>query len=314
MKSISTKLLPFFLIAVLFTACSQAGISEEETYKTTYPSQFISGDVFILKRYEKIDGDVVGVDTTLIIEEGASVLGDINLLASDLEVGGRVAGEVNLFGGTSHVLRSGLITGSINRIANDLLIEPGAVIYGEINTFSFPDENQPEKVEIPRGINTLIKPRTWIIIQVVRNILLILTNLLIIYLFDQQTFRVAEKFRKDPLVSWIVGLVTFIAVPIVATILIISICLSPIGLILLLALVIANIWGYTIISYFAGIQLARWFKINTGKIGIVSIGSLFFSLVLSLAAFIPFLSMVLSWILSAFGTGAIILSLLTRKK
>ena len=314
MKSRSIRRIPFLLLAIFLSACSSGTIGSEESFGTVYPSQMLSGDVYVLESFEKIDGNIVGIDTTLVIEDGATVFGDISLIGSELEIGGRVSGDINIFGGESTILTSGIVTGSINQIGNTYTIEPGAVVYGEINTFSFRDGSRIDNIEIPEEADRLLKPGAWVIFQIVRNILLLLLNILIIFLFGEQTIRVSRKLQKDPLISFLAGLLTFFAVPLVSLVLIISICLSPIGLILLIMLAIANLWGWTNLSYFAGSQLARWFKLDLGNIGITIIGSLFFGIVFSLMAFIPVLSIITSWILSSAGIGAIILYLLSGKK
>lgn len=314
MKSRSIKLLFPLLLITLLGACSTNVIGNEDGFGTTYPSQMLSGDVYVLERFEKIDGNIVGIDTTLIIEEGAAVLGDISLLGSDLEISGRVSGDINLFGGQSTIKRTGIVTGSINKIANEQDIEPGAVVYGEINTFSFENQTQSENFNIPESTVDFLRPGTWVIIQIIRNILLLLLNVLIIFLFSDKTIQVSAKLRKDPLVSFLAGLLLFIAVPFVSLVLILSICLSPIGLILIILLALSNLWGWTILSYTTGKQLAQWFKFDVGNIGYAIIGSLFFTIIFSIMAFIPVLSLIASRGLSTFGVGAIILHLLANRK
>jgi len=314
MKSSLIKLIPVILLAILLSACNANAIGGQEGFGTTYPSQILSGAVYVLKTFEKIDGNIVGFDTTLIIEEGAAVLGDINLFAGDLEIAGRVSGDINLFGGKSTIRRSGIVTGSINKIANEQEIEPGAVVYGEINTFTFREIDRTESIRIPEGTEKLLRPRTWIIFQIIRNILLLFFSILIVFLFKDQTIHIAKKLQKEPLVSWLVGLLTLFAVPFVSLVLIITICLSPIGLILLLLLAIINLWAWAVMSYFLGSQLASWFKLETGGIGIVAIGSVFFGIIYTIMAFVPIMSVIFSWIISSVGIGSIILSLMTGKR
>jgi cytoskeletal protein CcmA (bactofilin family) len=314
MKSKLISLSVFFVFSILLSACSANTIGGQDEFGSTYPSQILSGDVYVLRTFEKIDGNIVGFNTTLVIEEGASVLGDINLFASDLEIAGRVSGDINLFGGESTIRRSGIVTGSINKIANAQTIEPGAMINGEINTFSFHENDHTNNIQIPEGTENLLRPRTLIIFQIIRNVFLLFSNILIIFLFKDQTIRGAKRVQKEPLVSWLVGLLTLFAVPFVSIILIITICLSPIGLILLILLAIINIWGWTVISFFIGSQLASWFKLEPGHIGIVAMGSIFFGIIFTIMAFIPIISIIFSWVISSAGIGSIILSLISSKK
>jgi cytoskeletal protein CcmA (bactofilin family) len=314
MKSKLIRLIPILLIAVLLSACSGNAMGGQDEFGATYPSQILSGDVYVLKTFEKIEGNIIGFDTTLVIEEGASVLGDINLFASNLEIAGRVSGDINLFGGESAINRSGIVTGSINKIGNEQTIEPGAAIFGEINTFNFNRDDRTENIQIPEGTEKLLRPRTWIIFQIIRNIFLLLFNILIIFLFKDQTTRVVRKLQKELLVSWLAGLLTLFAVPFVSIILVITICLSPIGLILLILLAIINLWGWAVMSYFVGSQLASWFKLEPSALGIVAMGSVFFGIIFTILAFIPIISFVFSWIISSAGIGAIILSLISNRK
>ena len=314
MRSSSIRFLSILLIAFLLSACTLAADFGSGTQTENYPSQFLAGDVYVLKSGEGIDGNIVGFDTTLVIEEGASVQGDINLFASKMEIAGSVTGEINLFGGESRILDSAVISGSINQIANVLSIEPNATISGEINSFTAPDNSQPNDIQLPEGAEKFLKPQTWIIIQIIRNVILIFFNILFIFLFKNQTMRVMQHLRKEPLVSWIIGIVTLIAVPLAAVVFLITICLSPIGLLLLLLLGVGNLWGWTITSYFSGVVLTHWFKIEPHEIGTVVIGSVFLGIIFTLASFIPFLIFILSAIISAFGLGAIVHFLLKQKK
>jgi len=315
MKSRSIRYLPLLLMLLLLTACSRHANMPGDSFATSYPSQFIVGDVYILKGFEKIEGNIVGIDTSLFIEEGAAVLGDVHLVGSELEVGGRIAGEINMFGGESHFLKSAVVSGSINKFGNVMEINPGAVIYGEINTFTVPEqgqENQIEDIQLPLKIESLVGPRALIIFQLFINLLLLLINILIVFLFGPQTIQITKKLAEDPLVSWLIGLLVFIAVPVISIVLIISICLSPIGLILLIVLGLINLWGWGVTSYFTGAKLSKWFKIRTSDIGIVTIGSIFFGILFILAAFVPIVNIILSMIISTFGSGSIILRFLTK--
>jgi len=69
MRSRWINLLPLLLLVLLLSACVGIGFSaEEENIFATYPSQFLIGDVYVLKNHEKIDGNLAGIGTTLVIE------------------------------------------------------------------------------------------------------------------------------------------------------------------------------------------------------------------------------------------------------
>ena len=141
MKSRLISILSVVLLAGLLSACGSVPFSQMELNNgstTTYPSQFLTGDVYVLKDNEKIEGNIAGIGTTLIIEDGAVVTGDVSLIGGNLEINGQVLGDVNVFAGTTTIGDSAVINGSINQILNQTTTSPNASISGEINTFIFP--------------------------------------------------------------------------------------------------------------------------------------------------------------------------------
>jgi hypothetical protein len=275
--------------------------------ENVYPGQFLLGDVYILNSDERINGDIAGIDTRLTIEKRAIVNGSVSAIGSQVTVDGIINGDINSFGGSVTLGESAQIRGNINHIASTIEISPGAGITGEINAFSLPEESQPENLNIPEPAKEMFKPRGWVIFQVVRVGLLLISNVLIIYLFKDPTMRVIKQLRSQVLVSWIVGIVLAFSTPLVAIVLLISICLSPIGLLLLILLFLVKIWGWTLISHIIGESLVNWLKLDWGSLGIVILGSLIVGLFMILFSFIPFVGIIINWIISALGVGSIVL-------
>lgn len=309
MRSPWTKIIPLLLAILLLSACTESGFkTEEEQFSETYSSQFLVGDVYVLKNHEQIDGNLVGIGTTLVIEDGASVMGDISLIGSQMEFFGRVAGDINVFAGTTHIHKTAIITGSINQIAHQINIEPGAHISGEINTFAFPTHLSIGDTWKLENVLGWLQPTGWIAFQLIRNLFLVLITVLIIFLFKMPTLRVARCIKKHIAVSWGAGLLVMVATPIVSLFLIITICLSPIGLILFLALLIAGIWGWAGMSFVIGENLTRWLKLDWPEEARVAVGAVMLGLASTLLAFLPYVSFMISAMVSAFGLGGVVLS------
>ena len=97
MKSHWIKPLIVLVFLAALSACTRApNRSEKPKYLATYPSQFIVGDTYILKDNEKIEGNVVGIGTSLVIGEKATITGDISLIGSTLEIAGQIDGNLNI--------------------------------------------------------------------------------------------------------------------------------------------------------------------------------------------------------------------------
>jgi len=309
MKSRWSKLFPLLFTVFLLSSCLGIGFrAEEEKLSASYPSQFLVGDVYVLKEHEKIDGNIAGIGTTLVIEDGATVMGDISLVGSQVEVFGNVAGDTNVFAGTTHIHNTAIINGSINQIAHQINIEPGAHISGEINTFAFPTQLSIRDTGKLENILDWLHPTGWIAFQLIRNLVLVFIAILIIFLFKLQTLRVVHSIKKNVAVSWGVGLLVILAAPIVSLFLIITICLSPIGIILILAFLIADIWGWAGISFIIGNNLTRWLKLDWPEEATVAIGAVLLGLASTLLAFLPCVGFMISTMVSAVGLGGIVIS------
>ncbi len=315
MKSRWSKLLPILFTVFLLSACIGSGFrSEEEKLSTSYPSQFLVGDVYMLKKHEKIDGNIAGIGTTLVIKDGAAVIGDISLIGSKVEVFGCVTGDTNVFAGTTHIYNTAIIDGSINQIAHQINIEPGAYISGEINTFAFPIQLSIGETGKLENMLDWLNPTGWIAFQLIRNLILVFITVLIIFLFKMPTLRVVRCIKRNVAVSWGVGLLVILAAPIVSLFLIITICLSPIGIILILAFLIADIWGWAGISFIIGNNLTRWLKLDWSEEAEVAIGAVLLGLASTLLAFLPCVGFMISTMISAVGVGGIVISKLGTVK
>lgn len=311
MKSRLIKFLPVLLVIFILTACSglnEQGFTDITSSGDTYPSQFLNGDVYILKNGETISGNISGVGTTLVIEEGATVVGDISLLASSLEVDGKVKGNINLFAGTSAFNENALITGSINQIFNQLETTPGAVINGEINTYVFPTSGETNFGKGLVNIMEWFKPGFWFGLQFSRILILVLISVLAVFLFKDPTFKVEQAIRKNLAVSWGAGIITLFFVPVIALVLIITICLSPVGIIFALAVFVGSLWGWAALGGIVGDQFTQWVKIDSSDVGTTALGALIIGIIISLISLIPCVGFVINITLSAMGLGGVLLS------
>ncbi len=314
MKSLWSKLFSGILLLLVLASCGGPALAENAQAGSAdaYPSQFLSGDVYILKSREKIAGNIAGIGTTLIIEEGAVVLGDVSLIASNLEVDGRIAGDVNLFAGTSTLGEKAIVSGSINQILNSIEINPKAVVVGEINNFVLPSSASN------LGNNALnllewVEPKYWVALQAGRILALMLAALLAIALFKTASFNVIQSIRANKLASWGAGFITLFFVPIISIVLVATICLSPIGLILLAAFWFASIWGWAALSHIIGSQIISWLKLDWSDELTAVFGSAMIGILVSLISVIPCLGFLLNSLIGAIGLGGVLLSRFGRQ-
>lgn len=309
MKPLRNSLFSFLIIAFLMTACVGAELqAKDKGFGETFPSQFLAGDVYILENHEKIEGDIAGIGTTLIIEDGATVMGNISLIGSNLEISGRVAGDINVFAGNSFIKESAIITGSINQVFHQLNIHPDAGVFGEINSYQFPTQGNIDASEGLTSLMDWLRPSSIVLFQAAKTITFILISLLAIYLFKTQTLRGVASMQKNFIAAWGAGLITMIAVPIISLVFLITICLSPIALILYIVFLISLLWGWILIASAAGQQLSRWLRLDWKVELATVIGAIFVGLVTSLISIIPCVGFLINTMIASAGLGGILLS------
>ena len=309
MKPHWIKTLLVLIAAVALTACISAPAKPASPeYRTTYPSQFIFGDTYILKSHEKIDGNIVGFGTTLIIEKDALVMGDVSLVGSNLDVSGRIAGDLNVLAGTSFIKDTAIIAGNINQIFQTTNIAPKALVTGEINTYSFPSAASGKAGSKVISLLEWLHPGRVMALQAGQVFALVIVSLLGIYLFKTPTSRITSAIRANAPAAWGAGLLTIITTPIVAVILIITICLSPVGLLLLIAFFISSLWGWVALSSILGMNIINWLKLDWSIESATIIGALILGVLSSLLSFIPCIGFLLNLMITATGIGGVLLS------
>lgn len=296
-------------LAVILTACfNMPAKPAEPEFRTTFPSQFIVGDTYILKSHEKIDGNIVGIGTTLILEKDALVMGNISLIGSNLEVSGRIAGDLNVLAGSAFIKDTAIITGNINQFFQTTKIMPKALVTGGINTYTFPSAAGGKAGTKIIGIMEWLRPGRVIALQGACVISLILFSLIGIYLFKTPTTRIASALSSNLPAAWGAGLLTIITVPVIAIVLIITICLSPVGILLMIVYLVCTLWGWVALSLLFGTNLIKWLKLDWAVEPATILGALILGIISALFSFIPCIGFLLNLMISATGIGGVLLS------
>jgi len=309
MKPLRISFLSFFIFAFFLTACAGGELQAQDgNFGETFPGQFLAGNVYVLEDHEKIEGDIAGVGTTLIIEDGATVMGNISLIGSNLEISGRVAGDINVIAGSSFIEESAIITGSINQVFHQLNIHPDAGVFGEINSYQIPTQGN---IDSGKGLTNFLdwlRPSSIILFQIIKTIVFILMSLLVIFLFKTRTLRGVTSLQRNFIAAWGAGLITMISVPIISLVFLITICLSPIAIILVIAFLLSLLWGWILIASIAGQQLSRWLRLDWKVEPATLIGAILVGLVTSLISIIPCVGFLINTMIAAAGLGGVLLS------
>jgi len=146
---------------------------------------------------------------------------------------------------------------------------------------------------------------TSTITTILGAVLISLLALAIVALLPNNVTQAATVLSANWLMSGAVGALTLIAVPILAVVLAITICLIPISLLLILALVVAIIAGWTISARILGERVMHALHRNDwALIGQTVAGAV----LLALLGAVPIIGGLIGFVATALGLGALVLT------
>jgi hypothetical protein len=133
-------------------------------------------------------------------------------------------------------------------------------------------------------------------------LVLIVLGILVVVFIPSHTDNVAEAIIKAPLQSFLTGLVAVIIVPIVAIVLTVTICLSPVAVLLLLIVGVAMVFGWIAAGLLLGVKVLRALtKSEPNPVAAVALGVF----ILTLLAFAPCLGFLITAVGVTWSMGAV---------
>lgn len=275
----------------------------------------ISGESFVLRAGETLRGNLTVFGGDVMLEAGSRVEGDISAFGGSVVIAGEVTGDVSIIGGTANIAPTAVVEGDIVRVNSTINRAPGATVRGRETTMDvpfLPEVRQVERTVITLPMRDERGPLGWLFSLVGSAIaalfgafLITLVTLVIVALLPANVAQAATTATKDWLVSGAVGALTLIAVPIVAVILAITICLLPIAVLLMLAYAVAVLAGWAVSATIVGERVMRalnradWTSLGRALAGAV---------LLALLGSVPLIGGLVGLAASALGLGALILT------
>ena len=300
------------LILVLGLVISACSINQPEFTQTS--KMVMRGDQLIIARNFSIppgcilEGDIVAVGANIALSPEAMTKGNILLIGSSLESKGIIHGDVNLLAGSA-VLRDGsILNGDINQLFNHVILDQKAQVIGAINSISFPGIPTERITGLITFISNRFNPQNWLkwgIIQVTATSFLAL--IAGIWLKKRMVL-MNRQIQSQPLLSWGAGVMALAIVPIVSIILIITLCLSPLGLFMLVAFAFFYLAGWIALGISSGAILQAWFKTQWPFELQAFLGAFILGLATTLIGWIPCLGWMLNILLGCIGLGSVILT------
>lgn len=276
--------------------------------------QLVMGGTFTLEEGETLHGDLVVFGGSVDLEAGSVVQGDVLLLGGTAEIDGEITGELALLGGNADLGATAVIEGNIVSLGGGLRQAEGAEIGGDVvsaDEFSFPFEiDIPSVTTFPRpfGFGFRFNPVWDLVWFGFRSLLIAALAVLVVSFWPDPTERSARAVVSQPLLSGGLGLLTFIAGPILLLVLAITIILSPVSLLAFVLLVVAAVFGWIVIGTEVGKRLAAAFTWEMHPAASAGIGTLGMSLVVGGIGLIPCVGWLATFVVAAVGLGAVLLT------
>ena len=300
-------ILVLLLTAVLIPATVTAsGFSDDKV---------IFGGNFTLNSGETLNGDLVVFGGNVILETSSTVNGDTVVMGGNVTSNGTINGNLVVLGGIVELQEEARVIGDLTVLGSSFVQAPGAYVSGTIVT----EDNVPFDFNLPNGIGLFegdfpnfqlrelpFVSASWFFFQV-----MIWTGLAILFaLFIQNQASVVNRAAfGQPVMSIVVGLgIAFIA-PLVLIALLLTILLSPVSLLGILALLAAWVFGLVSLSIEIGKKLAEALNQNWATPILAGVGMFILSLLFNgFQHIVPCVGFLPKFILGLWVTGAVVLT------
>ena len=300
-------ILVLVLTAVLIpTTATASGFSDDKV---------IFGGNFTLDSGETLNGDLVVFGGNVILETSSTVNGDTVVMGGNVTSNGTINGNLVALGGIVELQEEARVIGNLTVLGSSFEQASGAYVSGTIVT----EENVPFDFNLPSGIGLFegdfpnfqfrelpFVSASWFFFQI-----LIWTGLaILIALFIQNQAPVINRAAfGQPVMSTVVGLgIAFIA-PLVLIALILTILLSPVSLLGILALLATWVVGLVSLSIEIGRKLADALDQNWATPILAGVGMFILSLLFNgFQHIVPCVGFLPKFILGLWVTGAVVLT------
>lgn len=275
----------------------------------------------------RITGALVVMSGDVEIEEGAGVDGDVTVYSGDVRIDGRVGGNVSVMSGNVSLDDSARVEGDVSVLSGRIRRDDGAYVGG--NVVQRPGLRAPATVapSLAPGMVQADAPRTNLLGSVLGFIArvigaVVLTGVVaalaaVLYtVWPTQVARARATLDEQRPFSFVVGLFGNLTVLFLAGILTVTICLSPLALILVLALAAVNLIGWTVASQIVGERVVKLLNQEVQPVLTIVVGAVLLTgatALLWVFGCLRPLAFLFMLIVASFGTGAFLVPWVNRR-
>ena len=244
---------------------------------------------------DSFEGDLVVFGGNVTIEKDAVLNGDLVVIGGRIESDGEVNGDVVNVGGQVVLNETALITGDVVTVGGQLRKEDGAIIEGDVVNnvapqIDIPNGNIPPIV--PSVVNSGFNPFFQFGRVFISSILMAVLGVLTVLFFKTRLDKVSQAVVVQPLMTTGIGLLTIMALFVMA----ITIILLPVAVLGLIPLGFAWLFGVIAIGQEVGERFAKALDQEWAPVLTTGLGTF---IVMFIVGFIQSLNE-LSWVVGCF--------------
>lgn len=286
-------------LLILFAASGCAPIDASN------PGGLIVGQSYRLPAGETLDQGLVIIGGSAVLEKDSAVNGDVDLIGGSLVVNGTINGNISAIGGVVSLGDLAQVKGDVDLIGANLSRSEKAVIQGTIGLGGkAPSLTNLVSPRINAGVKAISNVFGRIFQAFALGALAVLVSLFALKKMETTS----DALKSQPLIAGGVGLLTLVVVPALLLVMLITIILSPLSLIGLLALVAAYVFGWIVVGMLTGQRLAALFNQQWSAPISAGIGTVALSLVSSLFSIIPCIGWIAPFLITIAGLGSVALT------
>ncbi|MBC7224338.1 MAG: hypothetical protein H5T59_08730, partial [Anaerolineae bacterium] len=230
------------------------------------------GEDLVIAPGERVRGDAVVFGADALVEPGGLVTGDLAVMGGSATIRGEVLGAVVVFGGNANLEEGCQVSGDVVTFGGEVHRAPGARVQGQVLSgfrwapFSGwfwswagqagePGAQRPPLSWAEAFVAGLVGLLRGIVGALISALLLAGLAILAMLFLPQHTRQIAACVETAWPASLGVGILAVLVAVVVALVLVATLCLAPLGLLLLVAVAAAWILGLIAIGLLIGERL-----------------------------------------------------------
>lgn len=242
--------------------------------------------------------NVTAVGGNVVINNDAAIDGSLVLAAGNITVNAPIKKNIVAAGG--NVALGNIIQGDVTAATGQLIMHPNAQVNGDLLQIEGPDMNRPQTPEF----SDQQAASAVLFFKFLQFIATFIFGLFLIHLFPKYMVSTTKVMVKDGFKSFLLGVISFIAAPVVAIVLMVTIIGAPLGMVLFVAYFIGIYVARIIFAFAVGLEIKK----RAGQKWHDGWSYLSGLLVYAILSSIPIVGWILAIVVWWLGLGALIIS------